>query len=458
MGALVGLLFGLGLFLVWRSFEPATPRLDRATRVTRRDRAADLLAQAGIESVDAERPGRRPASASVPSSWSLMYAVSQAPGHRARVRGAGGATPRSPWCGSGRGSGAPSCASCGPRSSTTWRPAVRAGLSLPEALTPGRGCAARRSCAGRSQRFGEDYRATGRFYDCLDRLKASLADPVGDRIVESLRMAREVGGTDLGRLLRTLSAFLREDARTRAELETRQGWTVNAARLAVAAPWIVLGLLSLRPRGGRRLQQRGRAGGARGRRWAVPASRTADGADRSAARGRAGAAVSPSLAGAGVGLLAGAGLALAVSRAPAFRRPRLDDRLAPYLRDSARPSRLLSRERTLTPFPTLERHRRPVRRRRRAAARAGARRHRLRAAPARAGRPRHDPGAVPRRAGALGRGRAASRGSPARVFLAAQQRVPAGAAADPVPARHGRWRAARDRWLSRRGRASARNG
>ena len=41
-------------------------------------------------------------------------------------------------------------------------------------------------------------------------------------------MAREVGGSDLGRLLRTLSAFLREDARTRSELETRQGWTVNA--------------------------------------------------------------------------------------------------------------------------------------------------------------------------------------------------------------------------------------
>jgi len=50
----------------------------------------------------------------------------------------------------------------------------------------------------------------------------------------------------LGRLLRTLSAFLRDDARTRAELETRQGWVVNAARLAVAAPWLLLGLLSLR--------------------------------------------------------------------------------------------------------------------------------------------------------------------------------------------------------------------
>ena len=58
-----------------------------------------------------------------------------------------------------------------------------------------------------------------------------------------MRLAREVGGTDLGRLLRTLSQFLREDARTRAELETRQGWTVNAARLALAAPWVVLLLL-----------------------------------------------------------------------------------------------------------------------------------------------------------------------------------------------------------------------
>ena len=60
-------------------------------------------------------------------------------------------------------------------------------------------------------------------------------------------IAREVGGSDLGRLLRTLSVFLREDSRTRAELETRQAWTVNAARLAVAAPWVVLAMLSSRP-------------------------------------------------------------------------------------------------------------------------------------------------------------------------------------------------------------------
>ena len=94
--------------------------------------------------------------------------------------------------------------------------------------------------------FAQDYRTSGRFQESLDLLKVRLADPVADRIVESLRIAREVGGSDLGRLLRTLSAFLREDARTRAEMETRQGWTVNAARLAVAAPWLVLAMMSTR--------------------------------------------------------------------------------------------------------------------------------------------------------------------------------------------------------------------
>ncbi len=124
--------------------------------------------------------------------------------------------------------------------------AVRAGMALPEALAQlaHRGPEELRPAFAA---FGEDYRLTGRFQDCLTRLKERLSDPVGDRLVESMRIAREVGGSDLGRLLRTLSTFLREDARTRAEMETRQAWTVNAARLAVAAPWVVLAMLSTRP-------------------------------------------------------------------------------------------------------------------------------------------------------------------------------------------------------------------
>jgi tight adherence protein B len=122
---------------------------------------------------------------------------------------------------------------------------VRAGLSLPEALghLAERGPEELRPAFAE---FAEDYRASGRFAESLGRLKDRLADPVADRLVEALRITREVGGSDLGRLLRTLSTFLREDARTRGELEARQSWTVSAARLAVAAPWVVLGILATR--------------------------------------------------------------------------------------------------------------------------------------------------------------------------------------------------------------------
>ena len=75
-------------------------------------------------------------------------------------------------------------------------------------------------------------------------MKETVADPVADRIVEALRVARSVGGADLTRLLQDLATLLREDARVRGELEARQSWTVGAARLGLAAPWIVLLLLS----------------------------------------------------------------------------------------------------------------------------------------------------------------------------------------------------------------------
>lgn len=122
---------------------------------------------------------------------------------------------------------------------------IRAGLSLPEALSQ-LGDRGPEQLRDAFRAFAEDYRATGRFNDCLDALKARLADPVADRIVEALRITRDVGGTDVGRLLRTLSQFLRDEARLRGELEARQSWTVNAARLAVAAPWLVLAFLSTR--------------------------------------------------------------------------------------------------------------------------------------------------------------------------------------------------------------------
>lgn len=241
MGAMVGLLFGLGVLLALRSRGPRQPQPDRRTW---QDRTRDLLAQAGIEGVS---PGQLAGvSATVGLVvFVLVLGTSRVPVIAVLFGLFGSAGPlvlvrrrraqrtvelREVW----------------PEAVDNLASGVRAGLSLPEALTQ-LGVRGPEQLRSPFRRFGEDYRATGRFGESLDALKRNLADPVGDRVVESLRMAREVGGTDLGRLLRTLSAFLREDARTRAELETRQGWTVNAARLALAAPWLLLLLLSTRP-------------------------------------------------------------------------------------------------------------------------------------------------------------------------------------------------------------------
>jgi tight adherence protein B len=240
-GVAVGLLVGLGLFCIWWSFWPRQERRAEPARAGVRSRLQDDITQAGYTSVS---PGNvltagvlagllvfalmQASTRVAPVALCFAAMAAYAPFALVRMRARSRrAHLRDLW----------------PDAVDNIASAVRAGLALPEALS-------QLSIRGPEElrpafaAFAEDYRMTGRFHDCLDRLKQRLADPVGDRLVESLRIAREVGGSDLGRLLRTLSAFLREDARTRAELETRQGWTINAARLASAAPWIVLAMMS----------------------------------------------------------------------------------------------------------------------------------------------------------------------------------------------------------------------
>lgn len=124
----------------------------------------------------------------------------------------------------------------------------RVGLSLPDAV------ASLAESAPSMLRpafvvFAKDLRASGRFETSLDRLKSSLADPIGDRIAETLRMARQVGGTELISVLRALSVSVRADAALRGEVEARQSWIRGAAVLGAIAPWIILGLLVMRPEG-----------------------------------------------------------------------------------------------------------------------------------------------------------------------------------------------------------------
>lgn len=242
MGAILGLLLGTGLLLVWRALTSDPPR--RSTRPGWRDRLAESLAQAGIEGVS---PGRLVGVSAVLGlvGFVLVAGVSRV-ALLGLVFGAFAASVPYAAVRARRRRRTVELRDVWPDVVDNLGSAIRAGLALPEALAQ-LGVRGPEPLRPYFARFAADYRASGRFGDCLDRLKAALADPVGDRVVESLRLAREVGGSDLGRLLRTLSGFLREDARTRAELETRQGWTVSAARLALAAPWLLLLLLSTRP-------------------------------------------------------------------------------------------------------------------------------------------------------------------------------------------------------------------
>ena len=124
--------------------------------------------------------------------------------------------------------------------------AVRSGIALPDSVSTLAHAGPVASRAAFAE-FEAGYRSTGNFGVSIDALKARLADPVADRILETLRMSREVGGSDLTRVLRNLSAYLRDDAAIRAEVSARQSWVMNAAKLGVAAPWVVLLLLASRP-------------------------------------------------------------------------------------------------------------------------------------------------------------------------------------------------------------------
>ncbi|WP_345750753.1 type II secretion system F family protein [Microbacterium rhizophilus] len=125
---------------------------------------------------------------------------------------------------------------------------VRAGMSLPDAIAS-LSVSAPPALRAAFARFDRDMTASGHFDSSADRLKTALADPMADRIVETMRMARQVGGTELVPVLRALSASVRADAALRAEVESRQSWTKGAAVLGVVAPWAILALLALRPEG-----------------------------------------------------------------------------------------------------------------------------------------------------------------------------------------------------------------
>ena len=123
---------------------------------------------------------------------------------------------------------------------------IQSGLSLTESL------------AGLSNRGPEILRpafsefraalyASGDLTKAIEDLKHKFSHHGSDQIFEALLISKELGGSELLQILRTLGDFLRQDLALRREIEVKHGWIKGSAHISAAAPWILLLLLSTQP-------------------------------------------------------------------------------------------------------------------------------------------------------------------------------------------------------------------
>jgi tight adherence protein B len=124
--------------------------------------------------------------------------------------------------------------------------AVTAGMSLLEAIDD----LALRGPKGLQAHFGrlsKNLDSGWSFSAAIDDLKVNLGEIHADRLCEVLRLVADSGSESLAGTLRRQSTNLRRDISLVGQLESKQGWVAGTAKIAVASPWIVVALLSMRP-------------------------------------------------------------------------------------------------------------------------------------------------------------------------------------------------------------------
>ncbi len=242
MSIILGLMFSIGVFLIYASVTTRPLPTDAAVAVLR-DRVRLLMMRAHL----ARRPSRifLTAAVTIPlATLTVVLALTRTLPIALVI--AAIVTPL-PWAWLRRRTAqrAATLNAAWPDVADDLLAAIRSGMALPEAVMQ---LATRGPEVTREYfiLYAREYRSSGRFDDAVAAVQHAVSDHSGNRLCEALRVARAVGGSELGNLLRDLSDVMREDARIRGELLARQSWTVNAARLAVAAPWIVLVLISTR--------------------------------------------------------------------------------------------------------------------------------------------------------------------------------------------------------------------
>ena len=81
----------------------------------------------------------------------------------------------------------------------------------------------------------------------LEIMKHDLGEIHADRLIELIRVVHEAGGQGYLGSLKRQGQQLRAQLNLQGMLESKQGWVSGTAKLAVAAPWLIVALLSSRP-------------------------------------------------------------------------------------------------------------------------------------------------------------------------------------------------------------------
>lgn len=89
--------------------------------------------------------------------------------------------------------------------------------------------------------FGASYRGA------IQILKAELGNVHSDRLVELLLIVDAAGGLGFIESLKAQAEVARQDLALWGEIEAKQGWVTGTAKIAIAAPWIIIVLLSMQP-------------------------------------------------------------------------------------------------------------------------------------------------------------------------------------------------------------------
>lgn len=90
-------------------------------------------------------------------------------------------------------------------------------------------------------------RAGNNLDSMLDNLNTKPIDHVGKRLLTSLKIASSAGGKDVLTSLQVLAESVRRDLQLIDQLRAKQRSAITGARVAVLAPWLVIGLTSLQP-------------------------------------------------------------------------------------------------------------------------------------------------------------------------------------------------------------------